>query len=119
LPCRHESFERSNCSDYFTSIDILCAVQGCRQQFTQLAKSIMAALFESSYDPYAQSEVGATGLWQLMPDTAADLRIKSNAVFSAQAKKYELAYFADQGETRQCHHSRQNFGKTEYSSLAR
>ena len=33
---------------------------------------------ESSYDPYAQSEVGATGLWQLMPSTATDLRIKSD-----------------------------------------
>jgi membrane-bound lytic murein transglycosylase D len=33
---------------------------------------------ESSYNPYAQSEVGATGLWQLMPFTAEDLRIKSD-----------------------------------------
>jgi len=34
---------------------------------------------ESSYNPYAQSEVGAAGLWQLMPDTATDLRINSNS----------------------------------------
>jgi membrane-bound lytic murein transglycosylase D len=33
---------------------------------------------ESSYNPYAQSEMGATGLWQLMPMTAKDLRIKSD-----------------------------------------
>jgi len=39
----------------------------------------MIPVVESSYNPYAQSEVGATGLWQLMPDTATDLRIKSDA----------------------------------------
>jgi len=38
----------------------------------------MIPVVESSYNPYAQSEVGATGLWQLMPDTATDLRIRSN-----------------------------------------
>jgi membrane-bound lytic murein transglycosylase D len=38
----------------------------------------MIPVVESSYDPYAQSEVGATGLWQLMPITAEDLRIKSD-----------------------------------------
>ncbi len=38
----------------------------------------MIPVVESSYNPYAQSEVGATGLWQLMPDTAADLHIKSD-----------------------------------------
>jgi len=38
----------------------------------------MIPVVESSYNPYAQSEVGATGLWQLMPDTATDLRIKSD-----------------------------------------
>jgi len=38
----------------------------------------MIPIVESSYDPYAQSEVGATGLWQLMPSTATDLRIKSD-----------------------------------------
>jgi len=39
----------------------------------------MIPVVESSYNPYAQSEVGATGLWQLMPDTATDLRIKSDS----------------------------------------
>ncbi len=38
----------------------------------------MIPVVESSYDPYAQSEMGATGLWQLMPLTAKDLRIKSD-----------------------------------------
>ena len=38
----------------------------------------MIPVVESSYDPYAQSEVGATGLWQLMPLTAIDLRVKSD-----------------------------------------
>jgi len=44
----------------------------------------MIPVVESSYDPYARSEVGATGLWQLMPDTAADLRISSNAEFDGR-----------------------------------
>ncbi len=39
----------------------------------------MIPVVESSYNPYAQSEVGATGLWQLMPETATDLRIKSDS----------------------------------------
>ncbi|WP_238701342.1 lytic transglycosylase domain-containing protein [Mariprofundus erugo] len=39
---------------------------------------------ESGYDPYAQSDVGATGLWQLMPETAADLHIVSNHQFDGR-----------------------------------
>ena len=39
---------------------------------------------ESSYNPYAESEVGASGLWQLMPMTAGDLRIKSNKYFDGR-----------------------------------
>ncbi|EAU55690.1 lytic transglycosylase domain-containing protein [Mariprofundus ferrooxydans] len=38
----------------------------------------MIPVVESGYNPYARSEVGATGLWQLMPETATDLRIRSN-----------------------------------------
>jgi len=34
---------------------------------------------ESGYNPYAESEVGAAGLWQLMPETASDLHIQSNS----------------------------------------
>lgn len=44
----------------------------------------MVPVVESSYDPYAVSSVGATGLWQLMPETAADLRIKSNRYFDGR-----------------------------------
>jgi len=44
----------------------------------------MIPVVESSYDPYAQSAVGATGLWQLMPDTAAELHINSNAQFDGR-----------------------------------
>jgi len=39
----------------------------------------MVPVVESSYNPYAVSEVGATGLWQLMPETATDLRIHTGA----------------------------------------
>jgi len=38
----------------------------------------MVPVVESSYDPYAYSSVGASGLWQLMPVTASDLKIKSD-----------------------------------------
>ena len=39
---------------------------------------------ESSYNPYAQSEVGASGLWQLMPQTAKELKIKSTRHFDGR-----------------------------------
>jgi len=39
---------------------------------------------ESSYNPYAESEVGASGLWQLMPQTADDLRIKTTKYFDGR-----------------------------------
>jgi len=52
-------------------------IQTLKQQHAPLALQ-MIPVVESGYNPYAVSEVGATGLWQLMPDTATDLRIKSN-----------------------------------------
>ena len=39
---------------------------------------------ESSYNPYAESEAGASGLWQLMPRTADDLRIKTSKYFDGR-----------------------------------
>jgi len=38
----------------------------------------MVPVVESSYDPYVVSSVGATGLWQLMPETADDMDVKSD-----------------------------------------
>ncbi|MDQ6998108.1 MAG: transglycosylase SLT domain-containing protein [Mariprofundus sp.] len=44
----------------------------------------MVPVVESSYDPYVVSSVGATGLWQLMPETAKDMHVKSDANFDGR-----------------------------------
>jgi len=44
----------------------------------------MVPVVESSYDPYAYSSVGASGLWQLMPMTASDLKVKSDRYFDGR-----------------------------------
>lgn len=44
----------------------------------------MVPVVESSYNPYVESSVGATGLWQLMPETAADMRVKSDRYFDGR-----------------------------------
>ncbi|ATX79404.1 LysM domain-containing protein [Mariprofundus aestuarium] len=44
----------------------------------------MVPVVESSYNPYVISSVGATGLWQLMPDTANDMRVKSDKYFDGR-----------------------------------
>lgn len=38
----------------------------------------MVPVVESSYNPYVVSSVGAAGLWQLMPVTARDLKVRSD-----------------------------------------
>lgn len=57
----------------------------------------MIPVVESGYNPYARSEVGATGLWQLMPETATDLRIRSNKLVDGrrdiEASTRGAAYF--------------------------
>ena len=44
----------------------------------------MVPVVESSYNPYVVSSVGATGLWQLMPVTADDMRVKSDRYFDGR-----------------------------------
>lgn len=44
----------------------------------------MVPVVESSYDPYVVSSVGATGLWQLMPETADDMHVKSDRYFDGR-----------------------------------
>ncbi len=44
----------------------------------------MVPVVESSYDPYVVSSVGATGLWQLMPETADDMHVKSDHNFDGR-----------------------------------
>jgi len=44
----------------------------------------MVPVVESSYNPYVESSVGATGLWQLMPETASDMRVKSDRYFDGR-----------------------------------
>jgi len=44
----------------------------------------MVPIVESSYDPYVESSVGATGLWQLMPETADDMHVKSDRNFDGR-----------------------------------
>lgn len=42
------------------------------------AEVALLPIVESSYDPSAQSSVGALGLWQMMPDTALSLGLQLN-----------------------------------------
>jgi len=44
----------------------------------------MVPVVESSYNPYVISSVGASGIWQLMPDTASDMRVKSDKNFDGR-----------------------------------
>jgi len=45
---------------------------------------VLLPLVESGYSPYAYSEAGATGLWQLMPTTAADVGLRINWWYDAR-----------------------------------
>lgn len=48
------------------------------------AELALLPLVESDYDPYAKSPVGASGLWQIMPQTATHLSLKSNQAYDAR-----------------------------------
>lgn len=43
---------------------------------------------ESGYNPYARSTAGASGLWQLMPQTARELKIRSDRSFDGRRNVY-------------------------------
>jgi hypothetical protein len=73
--------------------------------YQQLRKRHMPAelallpMVESSYVPFQSSHVGATGLWQMMPDTASGLGLKAwgadgrrNVIASTNAALVYLAY---------------------------
>lgn len=73
--------------------------------YQQLRKRHMPAelallpMVESSYKPFESSNVGATGLWQMMPDTASGLGLKAwgangrrNVIASTNAALTYLAY---------------------------
>src|SRR3990167_3705629 len=42
------------------------------------AELVLLPIIESGYNPFSLSNVGAAGIWQLMPDTASSLGIKRN-----------------------------------------
>lgn len=48
------------------------------------AELALLPMIESDYKPYGRSDVGATGLWQLMPRTASDFGIKMNAFYDGR-----------------------------------
>lgn len=48
------------------------------------AELALIPIIESSYNPFAESTMGATGLWQMMPATAADYGIKTTASFDGR-----------------------------------
>lgn len=64
------------------------------------AEMVLLPIVESGYNPYAISSVGASGIWQMMPDTASGLGVKEDwwydgrrdIVTSTQAALDYLAY---------------------------
>lgn len=66
------------------------------------AELALIPVIESEFNPYDRSTKGATGLWQLMPQTAHDLGVKVHSGYDGRrnvvdSTKAALAYFNDLG----------------------
>lgn len=48
------------------------------------AELALLPVIESAYNPYDRETTGATGLWQLMPETASDLGVKVNHTYDGR-----------------------------------
>lgn len=48
------------------------------------AELVLLPIVESGYNPFAISNVGATGIWQMMPGTASGLGIKRNSIYDGR-----------------------------------
>lgn len=68
------------------------------------AEIALIPMIESEFNPNDRSNKGATGLWQLIPETAHDLGIKIKSSYDGRrnviaSTKAALAYFNDLGNT--------------------
>lgn len=66
------------------------------------AELALIPVIESEFNPYDRSKKGATGLWQLMPQTAHELGVKVRSGYDGRrnvidSTKAALAYFDDLG----------------------
>jgi membrane-bound lytic murein transglycosylase D len=62
------------------------------------AELALIPVIESEFNPNDHSTKGATGLWQMMPQTAKELGIKIRDSYVMASTKAALAYFKDLGQ---------------------
>lgn len=48
------------------------------------AELVLLPIVESGYNPFSMSNMGAVGIWQLMPETAAGLGVKRNSFYDGR-----------------------------------